>query len=229
MKKKSINSKKSFDESEKTDLAFKIIVIGDPGVGKSCLTGRATKNIFNAEYSNTIGFEFLTFNMNLDNKKIKLQIWDTCGQEVYKSLITNFYRNASLAMIVFAINSRQSFINVNSWLNEIKLKSNPDIKIVLVGNKADLENQREVSYEEAEKLKDENGFLFYKEASAKSGLNSKEIFEEAAKILYEEYNNYLLKANNISYSIRVDETSLNSSKLRSFQEPKKKKKCCGNA
>ena len=124
MKKKSINSKKSFDESEKTDLAFKIIVIGDPGVGKSCLTGRATKDIFNAEYSNTIGFEFLTFNMNLDNKKIKLQIWDTCGQEVYKSLITNFYRNASLAMIVFAINSRQSFINVNSWLNEIKLKSN---------------------------------------------------------------------------------------------------------
>ena len=81
--------KKSIDKEdfEKDDLTFKIIVIGDPGVGKSCLTGRATKDVFNAEYSTTIGFEFLTFSVKIEDKLIKLQIWDTCGQEQYKSLI----------------------------------------------------------------------------------------------------------------------------------------------
>ena len=226
-KKDSISSKSSgSDESEKSDLTFKIIVIGDPGVGKSCLTGRATKNVFNSEYSNTIGFEFLTFLINLEDKRIKLHIWDTCGQEAYKSLISNFYRNSSLAMIIYSIDNRQSFINVKNWLNEVRLKSNPDIKIVLIGNKADLEEKREVTYEEGEKLKEENEFLFFKEASAKSGINSKEIFIEAAKILYGEYIKYLKKANNMSYGYRVDETSLNSSKLKSFHEPKRKKKCC---
>ena len=90
-------------ESGKSDFSFKMIVIGDAGVGKSCLTNRASKNKYTSDYSPTVGFEFLTFTTNVDNKLIKLQIWDTCGQEVYRSLITNFYRNSSLAFIVFAI------------------------------------------------------------------------------------------------------------------------------
>ena len=225
-KKNSISSNSSSEDSSKSDLCFKIIVIGEPGVGKSCLTGRAAKNVFNPEYSNTIGFEFLTFNLKLDDKNIKLQIWDTCGQEAYKSLITNFYRNASLAMIVYSIDNRQSFLHVRNWLNEIRAKSNPDIKIVLIGNKADLEEEREVTFEEGQKYKEENELLFFREASAKSGLNSKEIFEEAAKILYDEYTNYLYKAKDLSYSNRIDDTSLNSSKLKSFYNSKEKKKCC---
>ena len=225
-KKNSVSSNSSSEDSAKSDLCFKIIVIGEPGVGKSCLTGRATKNVFNPEYSNTIGFEFLTFNLKLDDKHIKLQIWDTCGQEAYKSLITNFYRNASLAMIVYSIDNRQSFLHVKNWLNEIRAKSNPDIKIVLIGNKADLEEKREITFEEGQKYKEENELLFFREASAKSGLNSKEIFEEAAKILYDEYINYLYKAKDLSYSNRIDDTSFNSSKLKSFHDSKKKKKCC---
>ena len=85
------------------DLSFKMIVIGDAGVGKSCLTAKASKNIFEESYSATIGFEFLVFNVKLNDKVIKLQIWDTCGQELYRSLISSFYRNASLAMMVFII------------------------------------------------------------------------------------------------------------------------------
>jgi len=85
------------------DLSFKIIVIGNSGVGKSCLAVQATKNIFENNYVATVGFEFFSFNLKLDGKVIKLQIWDTCGQEIYRSLITNFYRNSSLAIIVYAI------------------------------------------------------------------------------------------------------------------------------
>ena len=220
------SSSKSEGESEKSNLTFKIIVVGDPGVGKSSLLGRATKNIFNAEYQTTVGFEFLTFTEKIGEKNVKLQIWDTCGQETYKSLISNFYRNASLAMLIYSIDSRESFNNIIKWLKEIKLQSNPDIKVVLIGNKADLENKRQVTIEEGNKFKEENEILFFQEASAKSGINAKEIFHEAAKILYDEYIIFLKKARNTSLT-KLNESSFNSSKLKSFYEPRKKrKKCC---
>jgi small GTP-binding protein len=86
------------------DLSFKIIVIGDSGVGKSCLTMRATKNLFEDNYNATVGFEFFTFNARINkNQVVKLQVWDTCGQEIYRSLITNFYRNSSCAIMVYSI------------------------------------------------------------------------------------------------------------------------------
>ena len=220
------SSSKSEGESEKSNLTFKIIVLGDPGVGKSSLLGRATKNIFNAEYQTTVGFEFLTFTEKIGEKNVKLQIWDTCGQETYKSLISNFYRNASLAMLIYSIDSRESFNNIIKWLKEIKFQSNPDIKVVLIGNKADLENKRQVTIEEGNKFKEENEILFFQEASAKSGINAKEIFHEAAKILYDEYIIFLKKARNTSLT-KLNESSFNSSKLKSFYEPRKKrKKCC---
>ena len=91
------------EDCPKYDLSFKVIVIGNSGVGKSCLSIKATENIFENNYLATVGFEFFAFNVKLNDKIIKLQIWDTCGQEIYRSLITNFYRNSSLAIIVYAI------------------------------------------------------------------------------------------------------------------------------
>lgn len=91
------------EEINSYDLSFKVIVIGDSYVGKSCLTQKATKNNYNSCYNATVGFEFYTFNMKINDKVIKLQIWDTCGQEIYKSLILNFYRSCSCAIIVYAI------------------------------------------------------------------------------------------------------------------------------
>ena len=91
------------DEYPNYDLSFKLIIIGDSGVGKSCLSVKATKNIFDDNYLATVGFEFFMLKIKLGGKVIRLQIWDTCGQEIYRSLITNFYRNASLAFVVFAI------------------------------------------------------------------------------------------------------------------------------
>ena len=193
-------------EIGKYDYSFKMIVIGDAGVGKSCLTNRAAKDKFISNYSPTIGFEFLSFSTNIDNKIVKLQIWDTCGQEVYRSLITNFYRNASLAMLVYAINSRESFLHINQWLKEVRIQSHPDVKIILIGNKKDLDDERTVTYEEAQKFKEENQILYFEETSAKTGINSKEVFTEAARILYNEHNNYRLrpKTESIADEIQKD-------------------------
>ena len=123
------------DEFAQYDLSFKIIVIGDSGVGKSCLTSKAAKNSFEEYYQATVGFEFLTFNLKLDDNVIKLQIWDTCGQEIYRSLISNFYRNSSLAVLVYSIDNEQSFKNAETWLHELKAQSNQNDRIFLVGNK----------------------------------------------------------------------------------------------
>ena len=120
------------DDYTQYDLSFKIIVIGDSGVGKSCFTNKATKNFFEEDYNATIGFEYFNFNIKLSDKIIKLQIWDTCGQELYRSLITNFYRNASLAIIVYEVTSLDSFNNVEMWLRELRIHSSPNIKIVFV-------------------------------------------------------------------------------------------------
>ena len=169
------------------DLNFKIIVIGDSGVGKSCLTNRAIRDNFQENFSPTIGFEFFTFLLKIEDKTIKLQIWDTCGQEMYRSLISNFYHNASLAFIVYSVTDKESFKNAEVWYNEIREKSNPDVKIFLIGNKIDLEDSREVQKEEGQNFTDVYNFNKFVETSAKSGFNAQNIFIEAAKVLYDEY------------------------------------------
>ena len=169
------------------DLSFKLIFIGDSSVGKSCLTAKAVKNNFEEYYQATVGFEFLTFNMKVNDKVIKLQIWDTCGQEIYKSLISNFYRNSSLAVLVYAIDNKESFNHVENWLNDLKSQANPDVRIFLVGNKADLEEDRKIKKEEGEKYKEDQHLDLFMETSAKTGHNARNVLVEAAKILYKDY------------------------------------------
>ena len=220
----SLNEENAENESDVYDFSFKMIVIGDAGVGKSCLTGRAIKDKFDTDYCPTVGFEFLTFSTKIENKIIKLQIWDTCGQEVYRSLITNFYRNASLAMMVYSIDSKESFIHINQWLKEVKIQSHPDVKIILVGNKADLKDKREVTYEEAKKFKDENLLLYFEETSAKTGINTKEVFTEAARILYEEHKRYKMRAANTN--IKSNMSAVNVPTKLTKVEQNRKKGCC---
>ena len=178
------------DDFLQYDLSFKIIVIGDSGVGKSCLTNRATTNLFEDTYSATVGFEFLSFNVKINEKVVKLQIWDTCGQELYRSLITNFYRNSSLAIIVYAINSKDSFENIEMWLRELRTHSNPDAKVFLIGNKIDLENERKITREQGENFAKTNKLHLFLESSAKTGFNAKKVFIKAAKVLYDEHLKY---------------------------------------
>ena len=208
------------------DISFKIIVIGDSGVGKSCLTTQAVRNNFEEFYTATVGFEFLTFNMRINNNVLKLQIWDTCGQEVYKSLISNFYRNSSLALILYAINNKDSFVHAETWLNDLKNQANPNVKVFLVGNKSDLENERVVSKEEGEKFKEEKKLDRFFETSAKTGENARSALLEAAKLLYKEY----LKAKqNLADSGQTeDDNNQKGDKLikKTDGKTKGKKGCC---
>lgn len=178
------------EEYSQYDLTFKIIVIGDSFVGKSCLTTKGTKNIFDESYAATVGFEFVTSNIKINDKVCKMQIWDTCGQEVYRSLITNFYRNASLAILVYSIDNYESYENLELWLKELKTFSSPDSKVFLIGNKSDLESKRKVSQDLGNKYKEDAGLDYFAEASAKTGFNAQAIFVEAAKVLYLDYLKY---------------------------------------
>ena len=178
------------DNEAKYDFSFKIIIIGDQNVGKSSITIRGAKNLFNEVYTPTVGFEFITFNVRINDQIVKLQIWDTCGQERYRSLISSFYRNSCLAIIVYAIDCQNSFENVDDWIDEIKSQTNPNIKIFLIGNKLDLENQRCVDKNIAEQIAKEHNLDFFMETSAKTGENTQKLFIVAAKILLDEYSKY---------------------------------------
>ena len=178
------------EQHKQYDLNFKIIVIGNVGVGKSCLSLKATKGIFTEEYTSTVGFEFYCFNVKIDGKVVKLQIWDTCGQEAYRSLIKNFYRNASLAIIVYSVEDLKSFNDINVWLKQVKSYGIPSCKIFLIGNKIDTDN-REVTLEQGLKCKNDFFFDCFMETSAKEGINTKELFVNCATILYEENQNLI--------------------------------------
>ena len=206
------------------DISFKIIVIGDSGVGKSCLTTQAVRNNFEEFYTATVGFEFLTFNMRINNNVLKLQIWDTCGQEVYKSLISNFYRNSSLALILYAINNRDTFVHAETWLNDLKNQANPNVKVFLVGNKSDLENERVVSKEEGEKFKEEKKLDRFIETSAKTGENARSALLEAAKFLYKDY--LKAKQNLAGVDDSNDDNNKGEKLERKKEKNKTKKGCC---
>ena len=216
------------DDFLQYDLSFKIIVIGDSGVGKSCLTNRATTNLFEDTYSATVGFEFLSFNVKINEKVVKLQIWDTCGQELYRSLITNFYRNSSLAIIVYAINSKDSFENIEMWLRELRTHSNPDAKVFLIGNKIDLENERKITREQGENFAKTNKLHLFLESSAKTGFNAKKVFIKAAKVLYDEHLKYKnIEDNANPNSGEQNEAGDTAEKLKPVGvNDKKKKGCC---
>ena len=196
------------EETSSFDYSYKIILIGDSNVGKSCITVRATKNSFLSSHIPTVGFEFFNLNIKIKDKIIKLQIWDTCGQEKFRSLISNFYRNSSLAIIVYSIENEKSFINIEQWLNEIRTNTSPDIKIFLIGNKNDLEDMRKIKTEDAKKFCNERELDYFIETSAKNGDNIMLAFAYAANILLEESLKYIknirTNINNNNLNSRTD-------------------------
>ena len=199
---------------------FKIIIIGDSGVGKSSLLKRAVQNRFDESYQATIGFEFLLMHYKINELKFKLQIWDTCGQEMYRSLVQGFYRNTSLAIIVYDVNNPKSFEGLEVWLKDLRQQTEQEIPIFIVVNKSDME--KKVPTEDAKIFSTSNRTKYFAECSARSGYNVKEIFNEAAKQLYESYKKYQSKnkapANN---RLKLDKKEDDNNK-----DNTKKKKCC---
>ena len=208
----------------KTDFTFKLIVVGNPSVGKSCLSLKGTTGKFEDSYVATVGFDFYSFFAKVEEKLIRLQIWDTCGQEGYRSLVQNFFRGTALAILVYAINDIKSFNEIGVWVKQLKAYSNPDIKMILVGNKNDLIEERKVSEDEGRKISKELDFFSFYETSAKTGFNSKELFIQAVKLLYINHKKY-----------KTGEAASNATKLTGggkklakemLEKDKSKKGCC---
>lgn len=163
---------------------FKYIIIGDTGVGKSCLLLQFTDKRFQPVHDLTIGVEFGARLINIDQNQIKLQIWDTAGQESFRSITRSYYRDAAGALLVYDITRRESFNHLNRWLEEARQNGNPNMTIMLIGNKSDLEHRRAVSTKEGEAFALENELVFL-ETSAKSASNVEAAFIKTAENIYE--------------------------------------------
>ncbi|XP_028933810.1 ras-related protein Rab-2B isoform X1 [Ornithorhynchus anatinus] len=152
---------------------FKYIIIGDTGVGKSCLLLQFTDKRFQPVHDLTIGVEFGARMISIDGKQIKLQIWDTAGQESFRSITRSYYRGAAGALLVYDITRRETFIHLTSWLEDARQHSSSNMVIMLIGNKSDLESRRDVKKEEGEAFAREHGLIFM-ETSAKTASNVEE-------------------------------------------------------
>ena len=146
--------------TEEYDLMFKILLLGDSGVGKSSLLLRYTKNEFISDLRSTIGVEFALKYLTIDNFQLKVQIWDTAGMERYRSITNAYYKGAKGVIVVYDICRKKSFENVDKWIDDFKSKADDDAVIILIGNKSDLDEKREVSKEEAESKAQKNKFGF---------------------------------------------------------------------
>ena len=153
---------------------FKYIIIGDTGVGKSCLLLQFTDKRFQPVHDLTIGVEFGARMISIDQKNIKLQIWDTAGQESFRSITRSYYRGAAGALLVYDITRRETFNHLTRWLEEARQNANSNMVIMLIGNKSDLDHRRAVSTEEGERFAKENNLVFL-ETSAKSAHNVEEV------------------------------------------------------
>ena len=165
------------EKEKKYDYIFKLILIGSSGVGKSSILQRYIQKIFNAEYTCTIGVDFFMKTINIRDKSIKLQLWDTAGTEKFKSITTGYYRGANAAFVVFDLTSKSSFDSVSEWIENYYKYSNPDSEkhVILIGNKSDLKENREITQEQIDNFVMNNKIKYF-ETSAKNGENIEECF-----------------------------------------------------
>jgi len=160
---------------------FRFIIVGDTSVGKSCLLLQFTDKLFKYEHEATIGVEFGSRTVGIRTKQVKLQVWDTAGQESFKSITRSYYRGAIGALLVYDVTKKSSFDNVLKWLEETRTYASDKMVIVLVGNKVDIdESRREVTYDEGQNFALQYNLLFY-ETSAKNGQNVDEAFYKSAE------------------------------------------------
>merc|ERR1711868_142990 len=151
------------------DLLFKLLLIGDSGVGKTCILFRFSEDAFNTTFISTIGIDFKIKTIELRGKKIKLKIWDTAGQERFHTITTSYYRGAMGIMLVYDITNSKSFDNIAKWLRNIEEHANEDVERMILGNKCDMEDKRVVSKERGESIAREHNIKFL-ETSAKSNV-----------------------------------------------------------
>lgn len=194
------------------DMMFKLIVIGEASVGKSCMLMRAVKDQYNDNYEVTVGADSSNFIVKIKDSFVQLQVWDTAGMEKFRSVIKVFFTGANGAFLVYDITRKETFDALGTWLTMLRDSATPDIKIVLVGNKKDNVEGRKVSYEMGKQYMEQNELFDFVETSAKTGEGVIDSFIKIAKALY-------LDHEHVPQATKDATTSLEKVK-------EKKKGCC---
>jgi small GTP-binding protein len=166
----------------KFDYSLKIVVVGDSGVGKTCLLIRFVRDLFDEESQPTLGVEFLTKIVPTDSHRIQLQLWDTAGQELFRSVTRGYYRGSAGALLLFDLTNRESFDNIGRWLQDIRDVARTDVVTLLIGSKSDLADQRQVSTDEAQAFAKEHSMSYF-ETSAKTGAQIPEAIDACVKAI----------------------------------------------
>lgn len=174
--------------------SLKFIIVGNSAVGKSCLLLRFDEGRFQPIHDVTVGVTFSIKKLQIDGKSVKVQIWDTAGQEIFRSITRSYYRDSACAIIVYDITERGSFEKLGDWIRDVRNLAPPECQLVLVGNKIDLASQRVVSTTEGSDFADQHGLLFF-EASAATGENVQELFNSCVTAAFGKAKNVLPASN----------------------------------
>ena len=211
--------KEGEEETQKTKLSLKILLIGDSEVGKTSILVKYTEHIFPEDHISTIGVEYKDKNIKKDNYNIRLQIWDTAGQERFRSITKSIYRNANGVLFIYDVTKKDTFNNIKNWIKDLENFEN-DIKSIIIGNKIDLDDKREVNKNDLEELAKKYNMPFI-ETSAKNNINIEECFDLMVnEILKEKDDNTIIKL--FSRKTKSD-LSISTEKP---EDNKKKAKCC---
>ena len=207
---------------------LKYVIIGDSGVGKSNILLRFINNTFSEEFRSTVGVEFAAKNIIINKNTYRVQIWDTAGQETFRSISRAYYKNSVCACVVYDISNYSTFESVQSWIEDCKSQSSKTILLILIGNKSVLNDIRQVTYDEGAKFAKSNNMIFL-ETSAKTGDNINEIFDKSVRKIDQNIIDNKYDLENESCGIRVGEKR-NSFALKGDDivstKKKKKKICC---
>ncbi|EHA8588369.1 ras-related protein RABA2a [Cocos nucifera] len=176
-------ARRGLGPAEEYDYLFKVVLIGDSGVGKSNLLSRFTRNEFFLDSKSTIGVEFATRTLKVEGRTIKAQIWDTAGQERYRAITSAYYRGALGALLVYDVTKATTFENVNRWLKELRDHADSNIVVMLIGNKTDLKHLRTVATEDAQSFAEKEGLSFI-ETSALEATNVEKAFQMILSEIY---------------------------------------------
>ena len=174
---------------EQKEFIYKILLLGDSSVGKTCFLMRYTDNTFQDIHMSTIGLDYKLKNVQLeDGKMVKIQVWDTAGQDRFRSITKNYYKGAHGIILIYDVTENKSFENVKNWMNQIKEEVSEKVTIILVGNKIDDEEHRKITTEQGESMAKEFDIMFF-ECSAKTGENIEQTFKEVTMKIVENFSN----------------------------------------
>ena len=216
------------------DYLLKFILIGDSSVGKSNIFSVYRDGTFSEKLQPSIGVEFIAKNITINDTIFRIQVWDTAGQENFVSMTKVYYRNSSVAFFIYDITEKESFHHIEFWLNELKKEAPESILLVLIGNKNDMNNKRQINYEQGKDFAEKHEMLFF-EVSAKNKINIDKIFQESTQYIYNNIEKGIYNLNNDSCGVKlcntqrnlnIEELDIEFSSMKGNSVKNKRKKCC---